>query len=593
MSKDDDIAVGIDLGTTYSCVAVWQHNRVEIIANELGNRTTPSCVAFTKTERFIGESAVNQAALNPVNTIFDVKRLIGRRFTDSTVQSDLKLWPFKVISDPAQKPKIVVNYKGEEKQFFPEELSSMVLFKMKEIAENYLWKNIKKAVVTVPAHFNDSQRQATKDAATIAGLNVLRILVEPTAAAVAYGLDKELTSSDTHLGGVDFDNRLMAHFVEEFNIKYRKNISQNPKSLRRLRNACEKAKRFLSQNSVATIDVDSLHEGIDYCANITRARFEDLNMDLFKSCLDTVAKCLEDVKMDKSRIDDIVLVGGSSRIPKVQQLLQEFFNGKSLCRSINPDEAVAYGAAVQAAILNGVGNHHIRDLVLVDVTPLSLGVGILGNAVHIVIPRNTRIPTSITRTYRTSVDDQTNFSIKVYEGERPRATDNNLLGKMIFRGLPPSPRGEVKAVVTFNVDADGVLNVTAECKITGMKADVTIDNNKSRHSKNEIEMMIQYAEMYRAEDEIFKRNIKAMNEFEEYAYKMRSDIKAKPKKVEKAIKKAIEWIKANRRAEAYVYEAKKRELAAICNPVVSSDSDVKIVSYSFLQYFRRFEEKYI
>ncbi|KAL8122517.1 hypothetical protein AgCh_019018 [Apium graveolens] len=473
MGSSDGVAVGIDLGTTYSCIGVWQHDRVEIIANDQGNRTTPSCVAFTETERFVGDAARNQAATNPVNTIFDAKRLIGRRFTDSTVQSDTKLWPFKVISGSAEMPKIVVTYKGVEKQFSPEEISSMVLTKMKNIAEEYLGMKIKNAVVTVPAHFNDSQRQATKDAATIAGLNVLRILVEPTAAAVAYGLDKKLTSSsagektvfvfdlgggtfdvsllkmkkdnikvlatagDTHLGGEDFDSRLVEHFVEDFRRKHRKDISGNAKCLRRLRNACEKAKRVLSHNAMTTIDVDSLFEGIDYCANITRAKFEDLNMDLFRSCVETVEKCLKDADVEKSSIHDVVLVGGSTRIPKVQQLLQEFFDGKELCKSINPDEAVAYGAAVQAAILNGAGNPNIKYLVLLDVTPLSLGVESLGESMSVIIPRNTTIPTRKQMNFVTVYDDQKSVCFPIYEGERSCSKYNNLARQRCMASLLP------------------------------------------------------------------------------------------------------------------------------------------------------------
>ncbi|XP_061338313.1 heat shock 70 kDa protein 4-like isoform X3 [Gastrolobium bilobum] len=388
--KGDGPAIGIDLGTTYSCVGVWQHDRVEIIANDQGNRTTPSYVAFTDSERLIGDAAKNQVAMNPINTVFDAKRLIGRRISDASVQSDMKLWPFKVIPGPAEKPMIVVNYKGEDKQFSAEEISSMVLMKMREIAEAYLGSTVKNAVVTVPAYFNDSQRQATKDAGVIAGLNVMRIINEPTAAAIAYGLDKKATSvgeknvlifdlgggtfdvslltieegifevkataGDTHLGGEDFDNRMVNHFVQEFKRKHKKDISGNPRALRRLRTACERAKRTLSSTAQTTIEIDSLYEGVDFYTTITRARFEELNMDLFRKCMEPVEKCLRDAKMDKSTVHDVVLVGGSTRIPKVQQLLQDFFNGKELCKSINPDEAVAYGAAVQAAILSGEGN---------------------------------------------------------------------------------------------------------------------------------------------------------------------------------------------------------------------------------------------
>ncbi|XP_017245785.1 heat shock cognate 70 kDa protein [Daucus carota subsp. sativus] len=609
MSNSDEVAVGIDLGTTYSCVGVWQHDRVEIITNDLGNRTTPSCVAFTETERFIGEAATNQAALNPLNTVFDAKRLIGRKFSDSTVQSDMKFWPFKVIGDCDKKPKIVVNYKGVERQFSPEELSSMVLLRMKEIAEDYLGKNVTNVVVTVPAHFSDSQRQATKDAARIAGLNVLRILVEPTAAAVAYGLDKQLTSSsagekvvlifdlgggtfdvsllkikkdnvkvlatagDTHLGGEDFDNRLLNHVVEDFKTKYKKDISRDAKSLRRLRNACEKAKRFLSHTGTTTINVDSLHEGIDYSAKITRAKFENLNLDLFRSCVDTVKKCLEDAGMDKSKVDDVVLVGGSTRIPKVQQLLQQFFNGKELCKNINPEEAVAYGAAVQAAIISGEHNQKIMNLELLDVTPLSLGARYYGGIFHVIIPRNTSIPNSTTEKCYTSRDNQTTVGFNVFEGERARAADNKLLGKFELSDLPLAPRAKVEMEVTFTIDADGVLNVSAENKITGTKNSITI-KREGILTEEEIEKMIKDAKQFKAEDEEFSK-VKARVAFDGCVYKIR-DMSEENDKLEASVKsmisyyfkEATQWIDANPDAEAYEYEYKKRQFEATCSQLI-------------------------
>jgi heat shock protein 1/8 len=612
--KIDGPVVGIDLGTTYSCVGYMKNNNVEIIANAQGNRTTPSYVAFTDTERLVGEAAKNQSSMNPENTVFDAKRLIGRRFEDATVQADMKHWPFQVIEGRGGKPMIQVQHQGEQRTFAPEEISSMVLSKMKETAEEFLGEPVNHAVITVPAYFNDSQRQATKDAGSIASLNVVRIINEPTAAAIAYGLtvkadgsskDDELnvlifdlgggtfdvsllqiddgvfevraTAGDTHLGGEDFDQKIMEHLAKEFLKRHKKDLTKSDRAIRRLRTACERAKRTLSASANATIEIDSLYEGTDFATVLTRAKFEDLCAEYFRATLAPVEKVLKDAGMAKAQVHEVVLVGGSTRIPKVQQLIRDFFNGKEPCKSINPDEAVAWGAAVQAAILSGKKGTRADDLVLIDVTPLSLGIETAGEVMTKIIERNSTIPCKKTQVFSTFADQQPAVTIQVYEGERARTRDNNRLGTFNLTGIPPAPRGVPQIEVTFDLDTNGILNVSAKDLKTGNENKITITNDSGRLSKSEIDRMISDAERFAEEDKRHAGRIAAKNSLEGYAYSVKQtleqDEKTSPAEKEAVLKQVqdtIDWIEQNADADEDAFENRKKALEKVVNPIMAN-----------------------